>query len=74
MTASKNSSRATDRRKAAEPHPPAVEPGIPAHPRTGKDFGKEGTNKTQAVPKPDNAAPEDLGIALHIEKSPYTRG
>ena len=74
MAASSSSSKASVRRKAAEPHPPVVQPGKAGHPRTGKDFGKEGTNKTQTLPRPDNAAPEDLGLALHIEKSPYTRG
>ena len=74
MTTSNSSPKATVGQKAADPHPPAVHPGRPGHPSTGKDFGKEGTNKTQAVPKPDNAAPEELGITRHIEKSPYTRG
>ena len=52
--------------------PTPVKPN--AKPRTGKDFGGEGTNKTIPVPKPDNAAPEELGVTPHVEKSPYTRG
>lgn len=43
-------------------------------PRTGNDFGKEGTNKTIPVPKPDGAQAEELGNTPHIKKSPYTRG
>ena len=62
------------RQKKAEPRPPANRALKPAHPRKGKDFGDEGTNKTQSAPKPDNALPEDLGIRPKIEKSPYTRG
>ena len=45
-----------------------------AKPKTGNDFGEEGTNKTIPVPKPDGAQPEELGNTPHIEKSPYTRG
>jgi len=43
-------------------------------PRTGDDFGQEGTNKTIPVPKPDGAPSEELGNSTvpHIEKSPYT--
>jgi hypothetical protein len=43
-------------------------------PKTGNDFGEEGTNKTIPVPRPDGAEPEELGNTPHIEKSPYTRG
>jgi hypothetical protein len=49
----------------AEPH---------AKPKTGNDFGQEGTNKTIPVPKPDGAQSEELGNIPHIEKSPYRRG
>jgi len=42
--------------------------------QSGDDFGLEGTNKTVATPKSDNAAPDELGLGPHIEKSPYTRG
>lgn len=42
--------------------------------RTGKDFGREGTNKTIPEPKPDTAPSEELGNTPHIEKSPDTRG
>lgn len=38
------------------------------------EFGREGTNKTIAQPKPDGAPSEELGHTPHIEKSPYTRG
>ena len=55
----------------AKPQPRAKQR---AKPRTGKDFGEEGTNKTQAAPKPDGAAPEELGVTPYIQKSPYTRG
>ena len=55
-------------------HPPSGHPAKPQKPKKGEDFGAEGTNKTQPAPKPDNAAPEELGIKPHIEKSPYTRG
>ena len=50
------------------------EPG--EKPRRGNDFGAEGTNKTNPVPKPDGAVSEELGNSNtpHIEKSPYTRG
>jgi hypothetical protein len=42
--------------------------------KTGDEFGIEGTNKTVATPKPDHAAPDELGLGPHIEKTPYTRG
>ena len=38
------------------------------------EFGREGTNKTIAQPKADNAPSEELGNTPHIEKTPYTRG
>ena len=41
---------------------------------TGEEFGIEGTNKTVALPKADNAPPDELGLAPHVEKTPYTRG
>ena len=49
---------------------PAVQPGAPS----ADDYGKEGTNKTIAQPKPDNAPSEELGNTPHVGKSPYTRG
>jgi hypothetical protein len=42
--------------------------------RTGGEFGREGTNKTVAAPKPDNAPPDELGLGPHVDKTPYTRG
>lgn len=42
--------------------------------RRGEEFGLEGTNKTVATPKPDNAPAQELGLGPHVEKSPYTRG
>jgi hypothetical protein len=48
---------------------PAVPPGPSAD-----EYGKEGTNKTIAQPKPDNAPSEELGNSPHVGKSPYTRG
>ena len=42
--------------------------------KTGDEFGLEGTNKTVATPKSDNAPPDELGLGPHVEKSPYTRG
>lgn len=42
--------------------------------RRGDEFGLEGTNKTVATPKPDNAPVEELGLGPYVEKSPYTRG
>lgn len=71
MTDSTSASKATRKGGADHPQPPAKRP---AKPRMGKDFGEEGTNKTQATPKPDGAQPEALGVTPHIEKSPYTRG
>ena len=71
MTDSTSASKATRKGGTDHPQPPAKGP---VKPRMGKDFGEEGTNKTQAAPKPDGAQPEELGISPHIEKSPYTRG
>ncbi len=51
-------------------HAPAVQPGAPS----AGEYGKEGTNKTIAQPKPDNAPSEELGNTPHVGKSPYTRG
>lgn len=56
------------------PHRPSGKQVARRKPKKGKDFGAEGTNKTQPAPQPDNAAPEELGITPYIEKSPYTRG
>ena len=59
-----------DDRKKKEAGTPAVRPDpAPAH-----EYGKEGTNKTIAQPKPDNAPSEELGNTPHVGKSPYTRG
>ena len=66
-------------RKSAAPKKP-VRPDKSATSVSGKsikrgdEFGLEGTNKTVATPKPDNAPPEELGLQPHVEKSPYTRG
>ena len=66
-------------RKSAAPKKP-VHPDKSATSVSGKsikrgdDFGLEGTNKTVATPKPDNAPAEELGLQPHIENSPYTRG
>ena len=49
---------------------PAAQPGAPS----ADEYGKEGTNKTIAQPKPDNAPSEELGNTPHVGKSPYTRG
>lgn len=49
---------------------PAARPGVPS----ADEYGKEGTNKTIAQPKPDNAPSEELGNTPHVGKSPYTRG
>jgi hypothetical protein len=38
------------------------------------EYGKEGTNKTIAQPKADNAPSEELGNTPHVGKTPYTRG
>ena len=43
-------------------------------PASADDYGKEGTNKTIAQPKPDNAPSEELGNTPHVGKTPYTRG
>jgi len=63
-------------RKDRLPHPPHMDPQSAGQgkPRTGDDFGQEGTNKTIPVPKPDGAESEELGNSSvpHIEKSPYT--
>lgn len=58
----------------ADQGPVKPRPGATTPARTGKDFGREGTNKTVPVPKPDGAPSEELGNTPHIEKSPYTRG
>jgi hypothetical protein len=42
--------------------------------KTGDEFGIEGTNKTVAMPKPDNKPSDELGLGPHVEKTPYTRG
>jgi hypothetical protein len=50
------------------------EPVPPPETRPADDYGKEGTNKTIAQPKADNAPSEELGNTPHVGKSPYTRG
>jgi hypothetical protein len=42
--------------------------------KRGDEFGIEGTNKTVATPKPDNAPSDEMGLGPHVEKTPYTRG
>jgi hypothetical protein len=49
---------------AAHGEKPSADPG----------YGEEGTNKTMPMPKPDNAASDELGQTRFIPKSPYTRG
>ncbi len=71
MSGKSRSSKASRSAAAREPQPPAKPP---AKPKTGKDFGEEGTNKTQPMPTPNGAAPEELGVTPYIEKSPYIRG
>lgn len=43
-------------------------------PISAEEYGREGTNKTIAQPKADNAPSEELGNTPHVGKSPYTRG
>jgi hypothetical protein len=50
-----------------EPAPPPATP-------SADEYGKEGTNKTIAQPKADNAPSEELGNTPHVGKTPYTRG
>ena len=44
--------------------------------RKGKDFGREGTNKTISTPQPDAQPADELQgtKSKFIPKSPYTRG
>jgi hypothetical protein len=60
----------------SDPVKPGKSTALPATAarKTGDEFGLEGTNKTVATPKPDNAPPDELGLGPHVEKSPYTRG
>lgn len=53
---------------------PKKEPVAPTGKDASEEYGKEGTNKTIAQPKPDNAPSEELGHTPHVSKSPYTRG
>lgn len=65
-----------DGRDRNENAPPAQQPGA-ASSKTLGEYGKEGTNKTIAQPKPDGAPSEELGNAVapkHSEGTPYTRG
>ncbi len=71
MTSSSHPLHSSEKGSTGRPQPPAKPHGKP---RTCKDFGEEGTNKTIPVPRPDGAVPEELGITPHVEKSPYTRG
>ena len=71
MNSTAKPSKAAGKPGSGEPQPPGKPP---AKPKTGKDFGREGTNKTQAAPKPDGAPPEELGLTPTVENSPYTRG
>ena len=70
MTKTPDPEHAGDKEGGKKPRPDAKRP------RTGKDFGHEGTNKTTPVPEPDaQPADELLGTkSKFIPKSPYTRG
>jgi hypothetical protein len=57
----------SDHRRKNEP---ATQPGA----ASADEYGREGTNKTIAQPKADNAPSEELGNTPHVGKSPYTRG
>ena len=75
MSASSQAPEAGDKNQGESESQGGTGPAKPdAAPRTGKDFGQEGTNKTIPVPKPDGAPSEELGHTPHIEKTPYTRG
>ena len=62
--------------RQSDPVKPEKSTALPADAarKTGNEFGLEGTNKTVATPKPDNAPRDELGLGPHVEKSPYTRG
>lgn len=62
--------RGADGRKKQPAETPAARPA----PASADQYGKEGTNKTIAQPKPDNAPSEELGHTPHVGKTPYTRG
>jgi hypothetical protein len=64
------------KRQSSDPVKPEKSTALPsdAARKTGDEFGMEGTNKTVATPKPDNAPPDELGLGPHVEKTPYTRG
>ena len=49
-------------------------PAPPLAHTAADEYGKEGTNKTIAQPKADNAPSEELGNTPHVGKTPYTRG
>lgn len=71
-------SGAAPRKTQARPDPVKPEKSSTLPPdavrKTGDEFGIEGTNKTVARPKPDNAPSDELGLGPHIEKTPYRRG
>ncbi|WP_457279750.1 hypothetical protein [Polaromonas sp. P5_D5] len=54
-----------DRKNGSAARPDAI---------SADEYGREGTNKTIAQPKADNAPSEELGNTPHVGKSPYTRG
>jgi hypothetical protein len=54
-----------DRKNGSAAQPDAI---------SAEEYGREGTNKTIAQPKADNAPSEELGNTPHVGKSPYTRG
>jgi hypothetical protein len=56
--------------KATHEKVPDARPDTPS----SDEYGREGTNKTIAQPKADNAPSEELGNTPHVGKSPYTRG
>jgi hypothetical protein len=67
MSTKKSRDSKGDRDDRNEPVPP---PGT----TPADEYGKEGTNKTIAQPKADNAPSEELGHTPHVGKTPYTRG
>ena len=62
------------KRREENENPPVATPRKRPAQKLPDEFGREGTNKTIAQPKPDGAPSEELGHTPHIEKSPYTRG
>jgi len=73
MRAKKTRSRSNRKSDLVKPEKSTALP-VDAAREIGNEFGLDGTNKTVAVPKPDNAPRDELGLGPHVEKSPYTRG